>query len=494
MTTRGARYWNSGSIPLIGPDILGDIIATLSDLAVVISSEGKVLSVLPNPVHNDYADLNRWERSDLRDFLTPESVPKFERALAAYLSASPASRPVELNHQDHSMRWEFPISYTLHRIGPDGTILMLGRDLRPVAEMQQQLVQAQIALEKDYELQRENDTRFQILLGHVVEAVVFVSIATGQIVELNEAAAHLMGRQRDALTGRPFAGEVVGYERAALMAELVTVAARTTSSANAAAGGTAAGGVELVMARTRQFVRVHPVLFRSSGEQVVLCRLESADRLGAGWSESADEQTQELANLFDFGADAIITTDDAGVIRFANEAFLNLVDVADLPSVRGRPLSDFLMRGAVELKVLLNGAGAAGRVRHYATRLLGEYGGQRSVSLSVTHLSAGQRSGYGLVIREQGPAVTGAGPVLGLPASARAVDELVGTIPMKDIVAQTADVVERMCIEAAIEMTGNNRVAAATMLGLSRQSLYVKLRKYGLIGPESDPPSKGPSY
>jgi hypothetical protein len=32
------------------------------------------------------------------------------------------------------------------------------------------------------------------------------------------------------------------------------------------------------------------------------------------------------------------------------------------------------------------------------------------------------------------------------------------------------------------------------MLGLSRQSLYVKLRKYGLIGPESDPPSKGPSY
>jgi DNA-binding protein Fis len=29
-------------------------------------------------------------------------------------------------------------------------------------------------------------------------------------------------------------------------------------------------------------------------------------------------------------------------------------------------------------------------------------------------------------------------------------------------------------------MTGDNRASAAEMLGLSRQSLYVKLRRYGL--------------
>jgi len=33
------------------------------------------------------------------------------------------------------------------RITPEGSILMLGRDLRPIAEMQQQLVKAQLALE-----------------------------------------------------------------------------------------------------------------------------------------------------------------------------------------------------------------------------------------------------------------------------------------------------------------------------------------------------------
>ena len=58
---------------------------------------------------------------------------------------------------------------------------------------------------------------------------------------------------------------------------------------------------------------------------------------------------------------------------------------------------------------------------------------------------------------------------------------LVGSAPLKEILAATTDVIEKMCIEAAISLTNNNRVAAAEMLGLSRQSLYVKLRKYDIL-------------
>ncbi|MFX4955918.1 helix-turn-helix domain-containing protein [Acinetobacter baumannii] len=35
-------------------------------------------------------------------------------------------------------------------------------------------------------------------------------------------------------------------------------------------------------------------------------------------------------------------------------------------------------------------------------------------------------------------------------------------------------------MEAALELTRDNRASAAEMLGLSRQSLYVKLRRFGL--------------
>ena len=59
--------------------------------------------------------------------------------------------------------------------------------------------------------------------------------------------------------------------------------------------------------------------------------------------------------------------------------------------------------------------------------------------------------------------------------------DLVGSTPLKELVRGTTDVVEKLCIETAIKLTNNNRASAAEMLGLSRQSLYVKLRKYGLI-------------
>ena len=41
---------------------------------------------------------------------------------------------------------------------------------------------------------------------------------------------------------------------------------------------------------------------------------------------------------------------------------------------------------------------------------------------------------------------------------------------VKEIVAETTDIIEKMCIKAALDLTGNNRVAAAELLSLSRQS------------------------
>jgi transcriptional regulator PpsR len=71
-------------------------------------------------------------------------------------------------------------------------------------------------------------------------------------------------------------------------------------------------------------------------------------------------------------------------------------------------------------------------------------------------------------------------PQRDLPRSVEQLTELVGRVPLKDLVRDATDVIERLCIEAALELTGDNRASAAEMLGLSRQSLYVKLRRYGM--------------
>lgn len=55
-----------------------------------------------------------------------------------------------------------------------------------------------------------------------------------------------------------------------------------------------------------------------------------------------------------------------------------------------------------------------------------------------------------------------------------------GETTLKVLVSETVGAVERHCIEAALAMTDGNRSAAAKMLGLSRQSLYMKLARYGI--------------
>ena len=474
MTPRGTRYWSSGSIPLIAPELLGDIIASASDLAIVVSEEGAVLSILANAAQRSLQRLAAWEGSDLRDHLTPESLPKFDAQMEAMARGEGKGVAVELNHTDPALA-EFPVRYTFHRIGPDGAILMLGRDLRPIAEMQQQLIKAQMALERDYETQREYDTRYRVLMERTHDAMVFVSVATGRITDANAAAGQILGAPRDDLIGNAFASEFDTRRRGEVMESLASLALDD-----------APGHVELTARRSRNGLRVTPTLFRAAGERVMLCRLERAD---AAPETVTDELHQNLSALYRDGVEAIVFTDRDGVIRSANTAFLNLADAAEASTVKGRSLGDFLVRGTVDLKVMLENTARAGQMRMYATRLRSAVGTEVPVEVSASWLDDRKHPVIVFVLRDASRAEAMRTPGTTMSDDAvRSVMELVGSATLKDIVAETTDVVEKMCIETAVEMTRNNRVAAAEMLGLSRQSLYVKLRKYGLLhrGPSAD--------
>ncbi|MCL3883074.1 transcriptional regulator PpsR [Marivita sp. GX14005] len=467
MTSRGTKYWDSGAVPLIAPEILGNIIASLADLAIVITAEGQILSVLTNPSQRSYGDLKAWEHGNFRQFLTSESVPKFERALKRFLDADGAARPVELNHSDHRKKWQFPVKYSFHTIGPDKTLLMLGRDMQPVAEMQQQLVKAQIALEKDYEKKREFDTHFHVLLGQVSDAVLFVSMSDGRITEANEAAARMLGTNRESILGSRFAQQLQGIAHADLMDRLA-----------ASALSEDALGIEIRTSLKGDALRVLPTLFRAAGERIFLCRLNHNDTA----PPKLDDFSRHLVALFENGPDGVVMTDETGAITSVNEAFLDFVDAADGRGVHGRLISDFLARGMLDQKVLMDHAAQAGNMRLYTTRVVGEYGGERSVTIATTRLSADRRSCFAFVLRDAQTRDTPLPSGLLVPEKdSKPLVELVGSASLKDIVAQTTDVIEKMCIETAIELTNNNRVAAANMLGLSRQSLYVKLRKYDLL-------------
>ena len=474
MTSRGTKYWDSGAIPLIAPDILGNIISEVADLAIVIAETGTILSVLVNPLQDGFRQLESWEGRDIRSALAPESVKKFDQRLAEYLDSESRARrrPIELNHADASGRWEFPIRYTFHRIGPDGAVLMLGRDLRPIAEMQQQLVKAQIALEQDYETQRESDTRFRVLMERIREAFVFVSLRTGRITDANGAAAGIMGVTRDDLTGSAFAPAFELRKRGDLMEAL-----------NAQALADRPIPVQVSLRKNGALLNLVPTMFRAAGERLLMCRIDPEE----GGEARADSLSFNLNSLYQLGPDAIVFTNEAGIVLSANESFLDLIESAHDLNVKGRSLSDYLMRGSVDLKVLTENAARSGRMRLYPTKITGAFGDPRAVEIAVTAIQAGSETVFAHLIRDASR-VEHVRPV-GAPVTdenVRSVMELVGSATLKEIVAETTNVVEKMCIETAVELTMNNRVAAAEMLGLSRQSLYVKLRKYDLLARDQE--------
>lgn len=464
MSARDGSLWPGRTLPQIAPEILTDILARASDIAIVVADGGLVMSLLINPNNRSFGRLDHWQGRDLRDFLTPESVPKFDSKLSRAAAGGDVSGAIELNHSDNAT-WEFPIRYTLHPLGRDGAILMLGRDLRPIAEVQLQLAKAQLALERDHEAQREFDTRYRVLLNVTHDAVVFVAIANGRVTDLNKAAATLIGAQRESLIGASFAQEFEARRGGEVIESLI--------------GAVDRGPAELRTRRGGREVRVSPTLFRAAGERLLVCRIDPD-----GASERAGDMVGEgLRGLYREGPDAIVFTGSDGIIRATNEAFLAMIEAADLASVKGRPFAEFLGRGGVDMRILTENAARAGQIRLYGTRLAGIFGAEISAEISATYLDDRARPAYAFVIRDVGraEAVRGATGAVGMEESSRSVVDLVGSTTLKDIVAETTEVVEKMCIETAVSLTNNNRVAAAEMLGLSRQSLYVKLRKYGLL-------------
>src|SRR5262249_53857810 len=121
-----------------------------------------------------------------------------------------------------------------------------------------------------------------------------------------------------------------------------------------------------------------------------------------------------------------------------------------------------------------------GLVRLFATTLRSELGEPAQVEISAVRMMNGGRPCLGVAIRDVGRRLpSGLRGERPQPRSFEYLSELIGRVSLKDLVRDATDVIERLCIEAALELTGDNRASAAEMLGLSRQSLYVKLRRYG---------------
>ncbi len=441
------------------------VISAAADLALVLDDSGTIRDLSIGGDELEDEGYEEWIGRPWLDTVTSESRPKIEALLTgAKQSAAPMWRQV--NHASQR-GGDIPVMYSAVKLGKAGNVIALGRSMRSVAAIQQRLVHAQQSLERDYEFLRQAETRYRMLFDLALEAVLILDAATQKVVDANPAAGRLLGQGVRFLMGRTFPE---GFDEAGTRAIQDLIGAiRVAGRGNEV--------VAQLEGDARRFV-VSASLFRQDNISHILLRIAP---LAGNESSSGEAARNRLSSVLERLPDSFVLTDPTGRILAANRSFLDLVQLTSEGQVRGEPLDRWLGRSSVDLNVLLANLKEHDSIRLFSTTVRGEYGTASDVEISaVTAPDADPPcvafSMRSIARRLPEQAATGRE----LPRSVQQLTELIGRVPLKEVVRETTDVIERLCIEAALELTGDNRASAAEMLGLSRQSLYVKLHRYGL--------------
>ncbi|HSC64525.1 MAG TPA: transcriptional regulator PpsR [Caldimonas sp.] len=461
----------SRSLGALDADVVGRLIAAASDVALIVDEKGVIRDLAfgsEDLLREGYYD---WLGKPWADTVTVESRPKVDGLLRdSKANASPRWRHV--NHPSAAGP-DLPMSYAAialpaaGRGKASGRAVVFGRDLRANAALQQRLVSAQQAMERDYWRLRHMETRYRSLFQVAAEAVLIVDADTGRLQEANPAAAALLGAE--ATRAGAVAGD--GFDPAG-QAAVQSLLARVKNTGRAAS-------VTARWAASESSLRVSASLFRQEKTSHLLVRVSPAE----GLAQSGPERNVQgaLLKLIESAPDAFVVTDLDGRILSANHAFLELAQLNTEAQVRGQSLEHWLGRTGVDLDVLISNLRQRGVVRLFATVMRGDYGASSDVEISGVAVTGGEQPCMGFTIRDVSRRL-GSEVRSGreMPHSVGQMTELVGRVPLKDIVRDTTDLIEQLCIEAALELTHDNRASAAEMLGLSRQSLYVKLRRFNI--------------
>ncbi|MEG3143103.1 transcriptional regulator PpsR [Sphingomonas sp. RT2P30] len=446
----------------LAADVSAAVLGAVGDVTLVLDLNGKILDTAISERELVAFGLGGWNGGDWIDTVTVESRGKIVEMIEEATVGKPA-RWRQVTHM--TPNGDVPIRYLALRLGDGDRIIAIGRDMRSAATAQQRLLQTQQSLERDYIKLRQAEARYRLLFDMAREAVLIVDAGSRRIVEANPAAYRLLGARDGALTSQPATAMVDAEDREAFLAHLG--AAEATDDMTP---------VTLRLPRGRGDIRLVSRLFRQARVALLLVRIESAAESAAG--SGGDSR---LADVVERMPDAFVLADGALNILTANAAFVELAEAPSADRVRGASLGTWLGRPGIDLELIMGQLRDHDSVRNVATILRGSTGGQEEVEVSGVSARFGEEVCYGFTIRNVGRRLRSVpDPGLDLPRSVEQLTELVGRMSLKEIVRESTDLIERLCIEAALTYTDDNRASAAEILGVSRQSLYSKLHRHGL--------------
>ena len=441
----------------LDPGSAARLIGASSDITLVLDTDGVIrdTAIRSGELAADLDDSPNWPGQKLTSVVALDSRPKVA-VLLREATTSAESRWRHLNHMTAGGR-SVPVLYCGVQTVPGGRVVLFGRDLRAMSELQQRLVNVQQSLERDYTRMRDVETRYRLLFQMSSEAVLIFDADKGRVMEVNPAAAQLLGADADELAGKTldqvFAPDGVAGVRTYLAAVRGGQREADLRTVTAPRGH---GG------RSRR-VLLHASSFRQANATLFLLRVSA---LSPDEPAAIPDVKAKLLAAVEGAPDGFVVTDEAGVILTANAAFVEMAQLASESLAVGETLDRWIGQTGVDLDVLVNNLRQRGSVRFFSTVMRGEDGGSAQVEISAVCVRSGGQPCFGYAVRNVGPRVhVATRATKELPRSVEQLTELIGRVALKDLVREATEVIERLSIEAALELTGDNRASAAEMLG-----------------------------
>ncbi|MEO0465005.1 MAG: transcriptional regulator PpsR [Pseudomonadota bacterium] len=441
----------------LSPETLAELIGAAADIALVVE-DGIVKDVaLANRDLVSHGYSEAWVGKPWIETVTVESRPKIEALLKREPNA-PLWRQV--NHQSQSTL-DVPVEYRAVPLSGDDRIIALGRDLSHISILQQKLVNAHQELERDYSRLRSAEGRYRILFHTSAEPILIVNAEDWTIEEANTSAGYIADQHAADLVGKPiselFDNTAIGRLNT-LIASAATQGSSTQSELKLTSG---------------KLVGLSASAFSESNRRRVILRLNDVQD-----EDRRQNEPQSLASLLDHLPDGLVIADANQRILQVNQTFSHSAQLASAQDARGAPLTSFLGRSSTDVNVLYASLKKNGFVRNFATIARDRFGSEEKVEVSAVPAPTKDGLVFAFSVRGVSRRLTQT-PGLNeqLPNSTTDFTELVGRVPLKEIVSESTLLIERLCIETALKISDNNRASAAEMLGLSRQGLYSKLKR-----------------
>ena len=459
-------YHLDSELNTLDVNLAAGLLALSVDLTLIIDKSGVIEKVIDGskPVAANTASLvgKKW-----LDTVAIDSQPKVN-ALLKTREDQDEQKWRQVN-QEINGSTSLPIQFSTIFFPQQNKLVAIGKDLSGISILQQKLVESQQEIERDYATLHAIQNRYLQLFNSIDQAYLILDSQTLKIIEVNKSAGFLVGDLKKS-QGKQFVSLFPAKDHEALQTYLLE-----------SKSGILQSSFHTTLENLKEKVEISSTLLREGNQNVCLVSIKPKSQtanLG-----TANEQAALLSQAMEDFQDGFIVCSSNGVILTTNNTFVSMSQSTQKESVLGKSLEIWLGRASIDLKIILGTVREHGSIKDYASTITADDGSSPiDVRISAAGFNSAKLSLVAIGIHQISKASNqSVDKPDNLGKNAKELTQLVGKVPLKQIVTETTDIIEKLCILAALDLTMSNRASAAELLGLSRQGLYIKMRRFGIV-------------